>query len=288
MVSLTALIASSCTKIGLYVANMPASYAEPLQEIDIAYGLKERQKLDIYKPDSILKGQKAPLILFLYGGRWSEGDKSQYKFFADNFTKEGYIVALANYRHYPNVKFPAFAEDGAAAVAWLHNNAKDYGWDGKNLFVSGHSAGAHIGALVATDPQYLAAHNLQRDVITGFAGLAGPYAFVPEAEDLKDMFGPPERYPLMRAPNFVDGVQPAMLLMHGLADETVVLENALKLQDAIKDKGGYVQLITYEGINHVEMIGALMWFWRYKADVKSDMLTFFESRMNKKEEENNE
>jgi len=188
---------------------------------------------------------------------------------------------LADYRKYPDVKFPAFVEDAAAALAWVHNNVADYHGDTARLYLSGHSSGAHMAALVAADKQYLAAHDLNRDIIAGFAGLSGPYAFKPEAEDLKDMFGPPERYPLMRAPNFVDGDQPPMLLLHGLDDETVVLKNAEKLRDAIEREGGQVTLKTYEDIDHVETVGSLMWFWSYKAPVKQDMLDFFGSAQSK-------
>lgn len=82
----------------------------------------------------------------------------------------------------------------------------------------------------------------------------------------------------MRAPNYVDGDQPPMLLLHGLADDTVVLKNAEKLRDAITAEGGQVALKTYEGIDHVETVGSLMWFWSYKAPVKQDMLDFFRSK----------
>lgn len=100
-------------------------------------------------------------------------------------------MALADYRKYPDVKFPAFVEDVASAVAWVHDNIEGYNGDTDRLFLSGHSSGAHMAALVATDAQYLATHDLERAIIAGFAGLSGPYAFVPEAADLKDMFGPP-------------------------------------------------------------------------------------------------
>ena len=268
---------AACTQVGLFAANIPAHFNEAKVVENIAYGADPLQKLSLYVPPSASEKSPAPILVFFHGGRWSDGHKEQYKFVAAAFTEEGYIVALADYRKYPQVKFPAFVEDVAASLAWVYKNVDDYHGDLTRLYVSGHSSGAHMAALVATDAQYLAAHDLQLDIIAGFAGLSGPYAFMPEADDLKDMFGPPERYPLMRAPNFVDGNQPPMLLLHGLDDETVVLKNAEKLQDAIEREGGQVTLKTYESIDHVETVGSLMWFWSYKAPVKKDMLEFFRS-----------
>lgn len=277
LLAIGGLMNAACTQVGLFAANIPAHFNEAKVVENIAYGADPLQKLSLYVPPSASEKSPAPILVFFHGGRWSDGHKEQYKFVADAFTEEGYIVALADYRKYPQVKFPAFVEDVAASLAWVYKNVDDYHGDLTRLYVSGHSSGAHMAALVATDAQYLAAHDLQLDIIAGFAGLSGPYAFMPEADDLKDMFGPPERYPLMRAPNFVDGNQPPMLLLHGLDDETVVLKNAEKLQDAIEREGGQVTLKTYESIDHVETVGSLMWFWSYKAPVKKDMLEFFRS-----------
>lgn len=274
LLCMTSLLLSACSKAGLFLANVPAAFNGAAIHEDLSYGPADAQKLDLHVPQN---ARNAQTIIFFYGGRWSFGHKEQYRFVADTFLEQGYIVAIPDYRKYPEVKFPAFAEDGAAALAWVHENIAAYGGDPDTLFVAGHSSGAHIAALIATDAQYLRAHNLERDIISGFAGLSGPYAFVPEAQDLKNMFGPPERYPLMRAPNHVDGDQPPMLLIHGLEDETVVLENAKKLRNAIREKGGVVELVTYEDLDHVETVGSMMWFWRYKSDIKERMLNFFEN-----------
>ena len=264
---------SACTKAGLFVANVPATFNDSTVYKNIRYNEQTDQALDLYIPKN---AKNAPVIVFFYGGRWTFGTKEQYRFVADAFLDAGYIIAIPDYRKYPQVKFPAFADDTAAAIAWVYNNIADYGGNPRSLFVAGHSSGAHLGALVATDPQYLMAHNLDRSVIRGFAGLSGPYAFEPEADDLKDIFGPPERYPLMRAPNFVDGQQPPLLLIHGLDDDTVVLENAKTLKAAVIKEGGQVSLVTYPTIDHVETVGSLMWFWRYKSDIREQMITFFE------------
>ena len=272
-VVMVSILLSGCARVGFFVANVPANFNQSNKFQDVVYDAETQQKLDVYVPAQ--SQENHPVLVFLYGGRWTDGHKELYRFVADVFTKQGYAVVIPDYRKYPNVKFPTFAEDTAAAIAWVYNNAAKYNIDREKLFVAGHSSGAHLGALVATDAQYLKAHDLDRDIIKGFAGLSGPYAFVPEADDLKDMFGPPDRYPLMRAPNFVDGKQPPMLLIHGLDDTIVVLKNATKLQKAIQDKGGIVKLVTYDDLDHVETVGSLMWFWRYKSNIAKEMMDFF-------------
>ena len=276
ILALGGFINTACSQVGLFTANIPAHFNDAKIVQNIAYGEAPLQKLSLYIPSSATENAPAPVLVFFHGGRWSDGNKEQYKFVADTFIKDGFIVALADYRKYPDVKFPAFVADAAGALAWVHDNIGKYHGDTARLYLAGHSSGAHMAALVATDPQYLAAYDLDRNIIAGFAGLSGPYAFKPDEPDLEDMFGPPERYPLMRAPNFVDGGQPPMLLLHGLDDETVVLKNAEKLRDAIEREGGQVTLKTYEGIDHIETVGSLMWFWSHKAPVKKDMLEFFQ------------
>ena len=82
---------------------------------DITYGAEPRQTLDLYVPDETRPD--APLVVFFYGGNWSSGTKGDYLFLAQALTAQGHPVAVPDYRLYPQVRFPAFVEDGAEAVA---------------------------------------------------------------------------------------------------------------------------------------------------------------------------
>ncbi len=275
LTALAVLFLNACTEAGLFVANVPSTFNNATTYSDIIYDRETGQKLDLYVPQN---ARNAPVLVFLYGGRWTFGQKEQYRFVANRFLTEGYIVVIPDYRKYPAVKFPAFVKDAAAAIAWTHKNIGDYNGDPNMIFLSGHSSGAHLGALVSTDPQYLKEYGLRRSVIKGFVGLSGPYAFEPQSDDLKAMFGPPEQYPRIRANNFVDGGQPPMLLIQGLDDGTVALQNTKKLKAAIENQGGQVEMVTYPDIDHSETIGSLMWYWRHKSNIKEEMITFFESQ----------
>lgn len=102
--------------------------------------------LYLYRPDG---AQAAlPTILFFYGGSWK---REKYAFAARALVREGYLVAVADYRSYPDVKFPAFVHDGAKAVAWLTQNAEKYGGQSDQIHMVGHSAGTHIAAMIALD-----------------------------------------------------------------------------------------------------------------------------------------
>lgn len=276
----SALIIAGCTQVGVGVANLPAHFGDMEIKTNIAYGLEDWQKLDLYIPTKA-KTDKLPVIVFFYGGRWTDGSKDMYPFVGKAFADKGYIVAIADYSKYPNVKFPAFVEDGAKAIAWTHSNIGNYNGDPTNIFVSGHSSGAHIGGLVTADERYLKAENKTTSIIRAFAGLAGPYDFVPQAEDLKNMFGPPENYPEMTVTTFIEGGEPPMLLLWGAKDDAVWERNIKLLSEKIESKNGAVETKIYPELDHVGILASFTWFLRSKAPVLNDVTEFFNKNINK-------
>ena len=271
---MTVFLLSACARAGFLAANAPSFFADMVVHANLSYGDDVRHKLDIYAPREKGAGNK-PVIIFFYGGGYQDGAKRDYRFVADRFVRDGYIVVIPDYRVYPIVKFPAFVEDGARAVAYVQKNITLYGGDPEAIFVSGHSAGAHIGALLTADERYLKAAGASMPAIRAFAGLAGPYDFVPEEEIYRIIFGPPENYPAMQVTNFIDGAEPPMLLLHGGRDKTVYASNLEKLKSRIEEKGGRVESKIYEDIDHVQIMGALSWIYDGKAPVAQDMLLFF-------------
>lgn len=256
-------------RAGLVIANIPANYNS---NKNISYN--PHSALDVYSPkdtEDVLR----PVIVFFYGGRWTGGQKSDFAFVADRFARAGYVVVIPDHRKYPNVKFPAFIQDAADSVRWVQDNIEKFGGDPRRIHLLGHSSGAHIASLLVTDKKYFRDAGVDRQNILAFAGLAGPYAFTPDEPDTMDMFGPPENYPLMQATSFVDGTEPPMLLLHGKQDKTVHLYNPERLAAKVKEKGGKVELILYENLDHVGIIAALTWVLKGKADVAGDVERFF-------------
>lgn len=221
--------------------------------------------LDVYTPDG---AQNAPVVVFFFGGRWAEGDKLQYKFVGQALASRGIVAVIPNYRLYPAARFPAFVEDGAKTVKWAKNNIGSYGGSPDKLFVMGHSSGAHIAAMLALNESYLKGVGGSRSWLRGMIGLAGPYNFLPITDpELRDIFGPPEKFEQSQPVFFADGQNPPLLLLHGENDEIVWPANTRSLAKAVSHAGGPVETVLYPKMSHSFIIGALGSMLRNSSDV---------------------
>jgi acetyl esterase/lipase len=239
---------------------------------DLAYGSDPRQKLDLYVPDKL--AGPAPVLLFFYGGSWTGGSKAIYPAFGQAFASKGIITAVADYRLYPQVRYPAFVEDGAHAFAWLRTHAAEYGGDPGRLFLAGHSAGAYIAVMLAADRSYLTAAGVDPTSIRGVIGIAGPYDFLPLRDDeLIAIFGGANR-PETQPIHYIDGVRPPMLLETGTKDTIVSPGNTSRLAARLRSLGSPVEERQYPGIGHIGIILSLVPGLRGRTHLYSDMLEF--------------
>lgn len=223
----------------------------------IAFGDQPLQKLDVYQAKNATGNatSKAPVIVFFYGGSWQYGSRDQYLFAADSLVEAGYVVVLPDYRKYPEVKSPAFIEDAAAAVAWTKNNISRYGGNPQQIFIAGHSAGAHIAAMLATNNQYLSAAGSDQSQYCGFIGLSGPYDFDPNVtENIGKMFGPEARFPESQPVNYVNANAIPALLVHGGDDGTVKPYNSINLKKKYDEAGVAATLHITKGENHTDVL----------------------------------
>jgi len=136
---------------------------------DIRYGSTDgieaaRQSLDVYMHPQF---KNAPVILFFHGGGWRRGDKLAAHQKPIGFVPEGYLFVSANYRFRPQATLDEMMEDCAAAVKWIDDHADEYGGDANRIFLFGHSAGAHLATLLATDHRHLKAAGIDPGVIRG-------------------------------------------------------------------------------------------------------------------------
>src|SRR5581483_6356595 len=163
-VSLLIIAALSAVLLHRYSASRAGAAAAPEKRkpAAAATGAKSarRQTLDLYMPAK--RAAKPPLVVFIHGGFWtlSDDEFGIGPAFAEGLLPSGVAVAVVRYRLAPAAKHPAQAEDVAAAIAYLARAAEKHGYDPKRIYLAGHSAGAHLAALVALDPKYLAAHGL--------------------------------------------------------------------------------------------------------------------------------
>ena len=196
--------------------------------------------------------------MFFYGGRWQDGNRRQYAFVGKALAANGIVAVLPDYREYPAVRFPAFVEDAARAVAWARQHAQALGGDPSRLYVAGHSAGGHIAALLGTDARYLRAQGFAPRDLAGVIAIAGPHDFLPITEaDIAGIFGPPERYPDSQPVNFVDGDEPPFLLLHGSDDDLVRPRNSVSLAERLQAAHEPCELKLYPGIGHIRILAAM-------------------------------
>jgi acetyl esterase/lipase len=145
----------------------------------------DKHKLNLFLP----KGQKDfPVLFFIHGGTWSSGDRKLYTPLGETFAKNGIATVIISYRLSPQVQHPAHIEDVAKAYAWTVRNIAKHGGNADQIFVSGHSAGGHLAALLATDDRYLKAEKLAVGNIKGVLALSGVYTIVPVGK-LEKVFG---------------------------------------------------------------------------------------------------
>ncbi len=238
-------------------------------EADIPYGRDPRQKLDLYRPDTPRADGKA--VMFIYGGSWESGAKSDYLFVAQAFAASGFTVVVPDYRLYPEVRFPAFIEDVAVATRWTTDRVGT-----EKLFVMGHSAGAHSALMLAANTGYLTDVGVDRMKLAGAIGLAGPYDFLPlTSRRLQDIFGGANN-PAAQPITFAKAPLPPVLLLHGEADRIVYPRNTVRLAAAWRIAGGSAEVKLYPEVDHIDIVAALSSFLRARAPTFADTIAFID------------
>ena len=265
---LAALTLAGCT--GLLNTMTPSGGHR--QATGVPYDTEHDLRLDIYTPAN---ERNVPVVVFFHGGRWTQGAPGDYRFVGQALASRGFVAVVPEFRQYPGVRFPVFVHDGARAVRWTQQQIARYGGDPTKLFLMGHSSGAHIAAMLALNPEYLQSAGADRGSVRGMIGLAGAYAFLPlTAPDLRDLFGPPERFELSQPVNYVDGENPPLLLMHGENDDVVDVENTKRLAAEVARANGTVETVIYPKMSHSWIISTLAAPLRSSSDVIEHVTDF--------------
>ena len=267
-------LAAACSPLRTFDAVVPKDGGVRLVARDAAFGPDPRQRLDVYAPaDGPRNGKVAhPVIVFFYGGSWNSGTKAGYSFVGRALAARGFVVAVPDYRLVPQVRFPAFLEDNAAAVRWVRGHVARLGGDPDRLVLAGHSAGAYDAAMLALDPRWLGA---DRAAVRGWAGLAGPYDFLPLDQPVTQAaFGaapdPRETQPISHA----GAGDPPAFLATGDEDTLVLPRNSDALAAKLTAAGVMVERRRYAGIGHVGLVTAIARPFRHRAPVLDDMVAF--------------
>lgn len=269
----------ACSPLRVINATVPAD--THTVEPDRAYGVLPRQQLDVYRPAQA--APDAPLAVFFYGGSWSSGDRGDYRFVGEALASRGIVTVVADYRLSPEVSYPAFLEDCALAVKWAHDNAARLGASRQRLYTVGHSAGAYNAAMMALDPRWLSGVGLQPQALAGWAGLAGPYDFLPIGlSDVKKAFNwpdtPPDTQPLFHVKAGPPVPQQRVLLLAARSDILVNPErNTVAMAQALQARGAPVEVELFDRVSHTTLIGAMARPLRGLAPVLDRLSGFLQS-----------
>lgn len=232
------------------------------------------QTLDVWRPAGPAQSSR-PVLIWWYGGGWVKGDRAAYAFAARAFARAGFVVVIPDYRKVPGVRFPAFLIDGAEAVAWTRDHARDFGGDPGRIALAGHSAGAYTAVMLALDRQWLQGAGVDPAIVRAAVGLSGPYDFYPftTRRSIDAMGRAPD--PLATQPiRFARTDAPPLLLITSTKDTVVRPRNAINLEARLKALGAPVELKNYPDLTHEEVVMAISAPFRSRAPVLADSLAF--------------
>ena len=249
------LALSACSPVKLLNALTPDSTFD--KTAGIAYGDDPRQKLDVYVPRHALPD--APVVVFFYGGSWNSGAREDYNFVGEALASRGIVAVVADYRLYPQVRYPLFLQDGARAVAWTKAHIREFSGNPQRLYLMGHSSGGYNAAMLALDGDLLAAAGMSPKDLRGWIGLAGPYDFLPiENPAVRPVFFWPDSPPQSQPINHVSRDAPPALLIAASKDDLVnPTRNTGGLAHKLRAAGVPVQDFYYSRPNHITLVATL-------------------------------
>jgi acetyl esterase/lipase len=271
---LMGLITAGCNAFNLAVVNTAARFSSYDRSANHAYGTGNRQSLDVYSPKD--KGD-CPIVIFWYGGSWTSGQRDQYRFVGAALAQAGVVTVVPDYQLYPPAKFPAFVDDGAQAILWVQQHAREFGGNPDRIVLMGHSAGAHEAAFLAYDRERLVKAGVNPRGIVGLVGLSGPYALAPDTDVLNTIFASPYTERDWQPVRFVTAQSPPTFLAHGTADDVVSIKHAEKLRDVLKANGVRVETEFYPDKKHTDTIAGFSIPARHRVPVFEQTVKFVES-----------
>jgi acetyl esterase/lipase len=248
------------TILALLVLTSSAIAAEPKIQRDVAYvePKNERQTLDVYAPND---GSNHPMVFWIHGGGWRQGDKRGIQQKPQAFVDKGFVFVSTNYRFVPNVTVKEMTSDIAKAIHWTHDHAKDFGGDPNTIFVMGHSAGAHLAALVCTDDRYLKSDGLSLSIIKGCVPVDTAAYDTPKRikesgmtppESFTEVFGSTDELQRELSPvtYLAKGKSiPLFLILH-VADRAESKAQSLWFAEKLKEIGVPAKVVAGEGKTH--------------------------------------
>ena len=237
--------------------------------LDVVYGEEPEQLLDLHLP----AGRGFATVVFVYGGGWHSGSGKSCTPVATWLRDHGYACALPSHRLSPPHTWPAMIEDVGRAFRWVHEHVAEHGGDPRRIVLAGHSSGAQLALLLASDPALLAAQSLAPSDVRGVVGLSTPVDLAPRAKGADgcgygdmllaghgaDVFG--RDVDVMRAASplaHVTGQLPPTLLVVGERDFPMLADDARRLCEAAEAEHAEARLVIAPDRDHLGVVAGLI------------------------------
>ncbi|HET9734564.1 MAG TPA: alpha/beta hydrolase [Burkholderiales bacterium] len=222
--------------------------------LDRAYGNAPGETLDIFPAR---KGDGSVLV-FIHGGYWRSLDKKDFSFLAPAWVDAGVSLVVVNYGLAPVVTVERIVQQMLAASAWVYRHAEEYGMDEERLFVSGHSAGGHLAAMMLAALWQVYERSLPKDLYKGALAVSGVYDLRPlvQVDWLQGDLRLDEATALKLSPAFLPPATraPLTLAVGGLESSEFKRQNALLAQ---RWKSVLARDVPMPGRDHFTVIDGL-------------------------------
>ncbi len=274
LAALGAALAAACTpSLGTFNRLAPKDREGVRLAEGVSFGPLARHKLDVYGPQGAR--DRAPIMVYLYGGGWHSGERAEYAFVGRAFAARGFTTIIPDYRLVHEAVFPGFIEDCARAVRWAQDEAHAFGGDASRIVLCGHSAGAYNAIMLALDGAYLNAAGADIARIKGCAGLSGPYSFYPfDIDATRNAFGQAPDPARTQPINFARADAPPIWLGWGERDDLVGRRSIVHFERALRAVGAPVETKLYPNLGHADTLLALSQPLRGRAPVLDDVTAF--------------
>ncbi len=261
--------------------SAPTPYAAETYK-DVSYGSDLAQQFDIYIPEST--STQLPLIIFVHGGAWIAGYKSNVTAIAQFLSNQGFVVINTNYRLLPNYSYPAPLEDFQLLLQWINQHAQQYRIDTTRIGMSGHSAGGHLIALYALtqDKNYIAGGSLLPRAYA-IAPLAGGFTLEdinitdPRREDtIMEWLSTADPQSLGMPIDQIDSTDNAtFLLLHGAQDVNSPPKQSVYFYQNLTAAGVPAQIKIYPNRDHLTLVSKIP----TNDTVAQDLVAFFKEKL---------
>jgi arylformamidase len=222
---------------------------------DLSYGNNPLECLDVFPSPN--PGSKT--LIFIHGGYWQRLDKSSFHFVAGSFADYGITTVLINYPLAPAVSMDQIVLSCRNAVSWIHKNIAQWNGDPDQIYIAGHSAGAHLATMIITNEE----KQNKQNYIKGICAISGLYNLIPiQLSNINDAIQMDKEMAIRNSPAFMNPTESCPLLLTVGGEETNEFKDqSSELNNKWKSKMQSVELKTITGLNHFSIIDSV-----YEAD----------------------